>query len=99
MPVSNILNHAANRHDNCPTSICKFIAHGQLSPEAQEWLMNAMIKLSKSAEYVAEYLNSNLAESMVAILNLMLNGRRTNCQVLTLNKNLLLFSLKYMTLH
>jgi hypothetical protein len=36
--------------------------------------------LVEKANFLAEYLNSNLAESYMSILNMMLNGRRVNNQ-------------------
>jgi hypothetical protein len=87
---SNAINHGMNYHQNCPEQICKFYKLGQLSRVEErtediekgiQQLEDAFKIIAGNAEKLIYYLNSNLAESFMAIQNMMLGGRRTNNQL------------------
>jgi hypothetical protein len=69
-----------NNHDLCPPEICSVLKLGKLSENGQKVLEDKMEILSERAEYVCYYLSSNIAESFMSILNMMLGGRRVNNQ-------------------
>jgi hypothetical protein len=80
MKEGNVLSLAFNDHEECPTVICKKGRVGELLANSQTILTDEMGFMVAKAEKLVENLNSNLAESFVAMMHMMLNGRRTNSQ-------------------
>jgi hypothetical protein len=79
---SNALQHALNNHSDCPPALCDLIRlEKKLDDATKKHLQKNMMRLANKAERVAEYLNSNLAESYMAIMNMLLGGRRINNQL------------------
>jgi hypothetical protein len=82
LPVNqgNILQHALGSHTECPGIICCKGRFGALSDTAKQVLIDEMTFLVARANRLADGKTSNSAESFVAIMHMLLGGRRINTQ-------------------
>jgi hypothetical protein len=75
---SNIINHVFGDHEKCPSGYCTKRKLGALQENTLSTLKIIMMFMVAKSDRLVEYLNSNIAETFAAQINMICGGRRVN---------------------